>query len=150
MRASIPAVHIEANGDEILIEQDLGGDTHYVSLHLIHVRYMAERLGLVASTDLNAEQRVETLSRRLRVLHARLESLTHYLINHSDHEHADLSWEMTYCRATCDIADEFVADLGAVGAEPATPVTDACDVTRDVTAVTQALPTTGQQLQLPA
>jgi hypothetical protein len=111
MNLAIPAVHIETNGDEILIQQDQGGTTHYVSLHLVHVKCIAERLGLVATTDPNGPGRIEALSRRLRVLHGRLDRLTDYLLNHSDHAHADLDWETTYCTATLEIADEFVADL---------------------------------------
>lgn len=142
MNLTIPGVRIEANGDEILIEQDLGGTTHYVSLHLIHVRLMAERLGLVACTDPSAAQRIETLSRRLRLLHHRIDRLTDYLLNHSDHRHADLSWELTYSTATLDIADEFVQDL-----DDTAPEVTPRDVTRDVTpsrTVTQPEPESTQ------
>lgn len=138
MNLTIPCVRIEADGDEILIEQDLGGDIHRVSLHSLHVRYMAEQLGLVATSDPTATQRIDALSRRLRVLRDRLDRLTDYLLNHSDHAHADLDWEVTYCTATLDIADEFVADLVEV-----TPR----DVTRDVTVVTPSINT---QLEIEA
>lgn len=39
-----------------------------------------------------------------------------YLVNHSDHKHADLSYEVTYATACIDIADEFCDDfLAPVG-----------------------------------
>ena len=60
------------------------------------------------------------MQRRLLVLRDRIDELADYLCKHSDHKHADLSYEMTYANATADIAAEFVAELGSenIGTEP--------------------------------
>lgn len=60
------------------------------------------------------------MQRRLLVLRDRIDELAGYLCKHSDHKHADLSYEMTYANATADIAAEFVAEFDdvQVGTEP--------------------------------
>jgi hypothetical protein len=52
------------------------------------------------------------LARRLTVLRERIDRLTDWLTNHSDHAHADLSYETTFAQATADIAEEFCMELG--------------------------------------
>jgi len=56
-----------------------------------------------------------------------------YLLNHSDHKHADLSYELTYATACIDLANEFCAELE----DAVTPGNAACNVTPDPVAVTQ-------------
>lgn len=113
---NIPELKIErmddGHGDGlILLEQDSGGNVDRVAIHPIHLRYMAEKMGLVETSDPAAQKTIATLTRRLRVLCYRVDHLAHWLTNHSDHKHADLSYEMTYATATSEIADEFCADL---------------------------------------
>lgn len=115
-RENIPDVTIElmtgTTGGLILLEQDSGGNTDRVAIHPIHLRYMAEKFGLVATSDPLAQKTIAMLTRRLHLLRERIDSLADWLVNHSDHKHADLSYELTYANATADIAAEYCAELG--------------------------------------
>lgn len=112
---NIPDLTIGPVGDPagklILLEQDSNGNTDRVAIHPIHLRYIAEKLGLVATSDPTAQKTIATLTRRLLVLRSRIAYLDDWLHTYSDSKHADLSYEQTYAEATTDIADEFCADL---------------------------------------
>lgn len=116
MNDNIPELKIECMADGIgagliLLEQDSGGNLDRVAIHPIHLRYMAEKFGLVESSDPQAHKTIAMLTRRLHLLRDRMDHLVYWLANHSDNEHADLSYETTYARATADIATEFCAEL---------------------------------------
>lgn len=115
MNESIPDLKIELMDDSkaslILLEQDSGGNIDRVAIHPIHLRYMAEKMGLVESSDPQAAKTIATLTRRLHSLRDRIEHLHDYLVNHSDHKHGDLSYEVTYATACIDIAEEFCCEL---------------------------------------
>jgi hypothetical protein len=97
MNDYIPELKIElddGSGDGlILLEQDCGGNVDRVAIHLVHLRYMAEKCGLIATSDPTAQRTIATLARRLVLLRDRIDHLGSYLANHSDHRHADLSYE---------------------------------------------------------
>jgi len=95
----------------ILLESDCSGNVDRVAIHPVHLRYMAEKCGLVATSDPQAQRTIAMLTRRLNLLRDRIDHLGSWLANHSDHAHADLSYECTYATATADIAAEFCADL---------------------------------------
>ena len=116
MNDSIPDLKIElmddAQGDGlILLEQDSGGNIDRVAIHPIHLRYMAEKMGMVGTSDPQALKTIATLQRRMVALRDRIDTLHHYLVNHSDHKHADLSYEVTYATACIDLADDFCAEF---------------------------------------
>jgi hypothetical protein len=116
MNDSIPDLKIEHIEDGIcdgliVLEQDSGGNIDRVAIHPIHLRYMAEKIGLIETADPQAAQAIAKLERRLRLLRDRIEHMGNYLANHSDHRHADLSYEVTYMTATADLADEFCAEF---------------------------------------
>ena len=116
MNDNIPELKIEFMADGmgdglILLEQDSGGNIDRVAIHPIHLRYMVEKMGLIETSDPTALKTIATLTRRLLVLRDRIDRLHNYLLNHSDHKHADLSYEVTYATACIDLADEFCADL---------------------------------------
>ena len=91
------------NGPGVLLQQDDScGETQSVVLHPYQLRHVCEQLGLL-SADAGAAKRIETLERRLHVLHDRIDHLGHYLTHYSDHEHADLSFERDYAMATVSI-----------------------------------------------
>lgn len=117
----IPGLTIEQVGDDsgvslIVLEQEGGGSTDRVALHPIHLRYLAEKFGLVESSDVQAQKTIATLRRRLLMLNGRVAHLAHYLADFSDHEHADLMYEMTYARATADLSAECCAEFEQEGA----------------------------------
>jgi hypothetical protein len=95
----------------ILLESDNGGNVDRVAIHPVHLRYMAEKSGLVATSDPTANRTIATLTRRLNLLRDRIDHLGEWLSKHSDPLHADLSYGCTYATATADIAAEFCADL---------------------------------------
>jgi hypothetical protein len=101
----------DENGQFIILTQDDCGNVDRVAIHRMHLRYLAEKFGLVETSDPQANKTIATLKRRLTVLHERIEFLQGYLANHSDHKHADLSYEVTYATATLAIADEFCAEF---------------------------------------
>lgn len=106
---------IETADDEkgrfIILRQEDCGNTESVAIHQMHLRYMAEKFGLIETCDPEASKTIAVLKRRLTVLHERIEFLQDHLANHSDHKHADLSYEVTYATATLDIANEFCAEF---------------------------------------
>ena len=106
----------DADGRLIMLEQDSCGNIDRVALHSIHVRYLAEKFALTNLADPHARRTIASLTRRIRVLAERVESLHDHLMNFSDTKHADFTWEQTYSKATLDIADVFLADLDEVEA----------------------------------
>lgn len=121
MNDSIPDLKIEHIADGvgdglILLTQDNCGNTDSVAIHPIHIRYMAEKMGLIQTIDPKAQNTIATLTRQLLALRERIDHLADWLANHSDHKHADLSYELTYANATADIAEAFCYDLIEPGA----------------------------------
>ncbi len=119
---SIPHLNIEVldNGN-IRLENESMGDCYAVDVHPMHLRHIAEKMGLVETSNPQARKTIATLTRRLHVLRDRINHLGEYLALHSDSQHADLSYEQTYATATADIADEFCAELEGVQASTETP-----------------------------
>ena len=112
---SSPELKIEHLADGLIVlEQDSAGNIDRVAIHPIHIRHMVEKMGLVESSDLQAQKTIATLTRRLLVLHERIDHMAYWLATHSDSKHADLSYEQTYATATADIAGEFCAELEGV------------------------------------
>ena len=110
-------------GRAILLTQpsDNYDDPREVLIHPWQLRAVCEQFGIIAS-DPQAAKTIATLTRRLHLLRDRIERLHEYLLNHSDHKHADLSYELTYATATTEIAEEFCAELvtdGELDAPPA-------------------------------
>lgn len=114
---SIPHLNIEVldNGN-IRLENESMGDCCAVDVHPMHLRLVAEKMGLVETSDPQAQKTIAALTRRLHVMRDRVDHLAYWLANHSDGQHADLSYELTYATATADIAGEFCAELEGVQA----------------------------------
>lgn len=116
MNDNIPDLKIElmtdGQGDGlILLEQDSGGNIDRVAIHPIHLRYMAEKMGLVLSSDPTAAKTTATLQRRMVALRDRINNLADWMARHSDHKHADLSYETTQLDAMADLAREWCHDF---------------------------------------
>ena len=115
MNDSIPDLKIElmndSHGSLILLEQDSGGNIDRVAIHPIHLRYMAEKMGLLESSDPTAQKTIATLQRRMGALRDRIESLADWMAQYSDHRHADLSHETTQLNAMADLSREWCHDF---------------------------------------
>ena len=116
MNDSIPELKIEMMDDGqgdglILLEQDNCGNIDRVAIHPIHLRYIAEKMGLVESSDPTAAKTIATLQRRMLALRDRIESLADWMARYSDHKHADLSHETTLLHAMADLASEWYHDF---------------------------------------
>ena len=116
MLTKIYDLAFEVEGENIQLEQDAGcGEVNRITLHRTQVALLAEQMGVVrAPLDAEAAQTIATMTRRLNVLRDRIDHMAHWLANHSDSRHADLSYEQTYATATADIANEFCHDLPTV------------------------------------
>ena len=111
----------DAQGPAIMLtQQDDYSEPSTVLLHPWQLRAVCEQFGIIAS-DSQAAKTIATLTRRLMVLHDRIEHLANFLANHSDSKHADLTYEQTYAMATADIAAEFCAELTDSPANAAPP-----------------------------
>ena len=110
----------DSQGAGIMLTQSSAGycEPETVMLHPWQLRAVCEKFGLTAS-DQQAANTIATLTRRLLVMRERIDHLAHWLANHSDSQHADLSYEQTYATATADIAGEFCAELTEVPASTA-------------------------------
>lgn len=113
---NIPELKIEFMADGqgdglILLEQDSCGNIDRVAIHPIHLRYLAEKMGLTETSDPQAAKTIATLQRRMILLRDRIDHLGDYLTNYSDREHANLEYELTYITATSDIAQEFCLEF---------------------------------------
>jgi hypothetical protein len=110
----------DEHGPAIMLTQQSGlDDPDTIMLHPWQLRAACEQFGLIAS-DLTAQKTIAMLTRRLLVLRDRIDHLGDYLTNCSDHEHANLEYELTYITATADIAQEFCADLDTMADAPQT------------------------------
>lgn len=123
---TIPELKIEFMADGmgdglILLEQDSCGNVDRVAIHPIHLRYMAEKIGLVETSDPQAARTIATLTRRLLALNERIQHLDYWLRTVSDSAHANLDYEQSYAEATADIAREFCADFDSVELDANTP-----------------------------
>lgn len=144
---NIPGLKIEANDDGTLtLEQDWCGNVDRVAVHAVHVRHLAERLGLIASTT--ADKSVSELQRdadRLKrnMLRVREHALALQIdfAEHADWKHADLSDSMAAINGLVGLldmaCDDFADEYGAHPPEPQAQTTP----TR---------PAMPQQLEIPA
>jgi hypothetical protein len=96
----------------MLTQHDEGGYTEpsTVLVHPYQLRAVCEQFGIIAS-DTQAAKAIATLQRRMVGLHDRIEALADWMAQHSDHRHADLSYETTQLRALLDLASEWCADF---------------------------------------
>lgn len=146
MNENIPDLKIETNDDgTVNLEQDWCGTVDRVTVHALHLRFMAERMGLVrevSASEADMVRTVATVKRRMRLLHERVKHLHEMLAITAGAGRQDLDYELTHCGATLDLLDEFCEDLE--------PSRDARDVPPSHAPVTRDAPVTGAQLALEA
>jgi predicted DsbA family dithiol-disulfide isomerase len=108
---NIPHLNIEIQDDGLIrLEQQCGlEDPIYINIHPFHLRYLAEKFGIVETSDQTAAKTIATLTRRLLVLSERCNALATHLET-VDSQSAS-PFAQTHARATADIADQFCAEL---------------------------------------
>ena len=94
----------------MLTQQDGIEEPQSVLVHPFQLRAVCEQFGIIAS-DQQAAKTIATLQRRMVGLRDRIDDLTYWMAKHGDHEHADLSYEMTRLDALRDLAGEWCADF---------------------------------------
>lgn len=94
----------------MLTQQDGLEEPNSVLVHPWQLRAVCEQFDLIAS-DHQAAKAIATLQRRMVGLRERIDDLAYWMANHSDHKHADLSYETTQLRALQDLACEWCADF---------------------------------------
>jgi hypothetical protein len=118
----IPNLTIDRDGTDpdtcVMLTQTFGGNEYMVSLHPCQVKVLAERMGILAP-DAEAQRTITRLSRQLRILLDRVDTLDDWLNQAAQRGHENLDQETTYSFATWELANEFCKDLPA----PATPAT---------------------------
>lgn len=101
----------DKHGQAILLTQQDGiEEPQSVLVHPWQLRAVCEGLGIIAS-DAQAAKTIITLQRRMKCLHERIEALAEWMTQHSDHRHADLTYETTQLQALQDLAREWCADF---------------------------------------
>lgn len=104
----------DEQGPAIVLTQSEDGfnEPDTVLVHPWQLRAVCEQFGIIAS-DPEAARTIAVLQRRMLGLLDRINSLAKYMAEHSDHEHADLSYETTQLRALQDLAGEWCAEWGS-------------------------------------
>lgn len=101
----------DKHGPAVMLEHSEGWDEpSTVILHPHQLRAVCEQFGILTA-DPQAAKAIATLQRRMKALHDRIEDLSGWMAKHSDHRHADLSYELTTINALADLASEWVADF---------------------------------------
>ena len=90
----------DQHGTAIMLTQQEDGydEPSTVLAHPFQLRAVCEQFGIIAS-DLQAAKTITTLQLRMAGIRDRIDDLADWMAKHSDHAHADLSYETTQLRA---------------------------------------------------
>lgn len=102
----------DEHGEAIMLTQQEDGysEPNTVLVHPFQLRAVCEQFGIIAS-DPQAAKTIATLQRRMVGLRERIDDLADWMAKHSDHAHADLSYETTQLRAMQDLAGVWCAEF---------------------------------------
>lgn len=102
----------DENGPALMLTQQEDGynEPNTVLVHPWQLRAVCEQFGIVAR-DQQAAKTIGTLQRRMVSVRDRIAELHDWMLQFSDHRHADLSHEMTRLDALRDLACEWCADF---------------------------------------
>lgn len=123
---TIPGLVVEfpespAEEQTVLLQQEFGGSVHQVELHKLHVRMLAERLGIVPTVTAEAADMLSTsvgqsmrfasergqLQRALLRIESMAEQLHENLRSAHDNGHEDLTVELGQAVALVDFVEFF-------------------------------------------
>lgn len=168
---NIPALKIEANDDGTLsLEQDWVGNVDRVTVHPVHIRLVAERLGLVREMSASDADMLRTESGRVAALRQENDRLKRNLLRlrehalalqegfreHADWKHADLAHDMAAINALVDLfdmaVDDFADDYTAhePSGNPQATQTEPTGSAAELAPATPPLPKKGRLGQTPA
>lgn len=115
MNADIPNLTIATTTDGMIeLEQQNGLDEpDRIEIHPLHLRYMAEQIGLAPTSDSTAARTIATLQRRLLLLRDRIKELDGRLwaVPVYPPGAANDDPDLWFSDATVILADEFCADF---------------------------------------
>lgn len=94
----------------MLTQQEGIDDPCTIVMHPWQLVAACQHLGLTAG-DPQAAKTIATLQRRTVALRDRIETLSDWMAQYSDHKHADLSYETTQLNAMADLASEWCRDF---------------------------------------
>ena len=108
----LTAEHVnDKSGPAVMLTQQEGiEDAETIIIDPWQLVAACEHLGLTTG-DPKAAKDIATLQRRMMALRDRIDSLAAWMEKHSDHKHADLTYEMTQLHALQDLACEWCHDL---------------------------------------
>lgn len=130
MNEFIPHLSIESldNGN-LRLENETVGDSYVVDLHPIHVRFLAERLGLIVKpaepdaaqpTQAEMTRDIDRLQRNMLRVREHALQLQYKFANDADWGRSDLTFEMGLINGLVDLLDMAVDDFadGFTAQEP--------------------------------
>ena len=100
----------DKDGPGVMLRQTDGCDEQTIVIHPWQLVAACQYLGLTIS-DPKAAKDIATLQRRMMALRDRIDGLAEWMEKHSDHKHADLTYEMTQLHALQDLACEWCHGL---------------------------------------
>lgn len=115
----------DEHGTALLLSQQDGiEEPHSVLVHPWQLRAVCEQFGIIAS-DPQSAKAIATLQRRMVGLRDRIDALAEWMAKHSDHAHADLSYEVTQLQALQDLAGEWCTEFDELESDT-TPAAAEC------------------------
>lgn len=102
----------DKQGPAIMLTQseDGYGESDTVLVHPWQLRAICEQFGILPVSTAESAKAIEILRRRLARLNDRIQALRDYMAEHSDHKHADLSYELAQLNTLAELADEWCAE----------------------------------------
>jgi hypothetical protein len=132
---AVPKVEIELLADgNVRVTDEHMGDSYSVDLHPIHLRLIAEKVGLIevkeesdsAATPGEQARTIDRLKRNLLRVREHSLQLQNKFATGADWKHADLSFEMGLINSLVDLldmaVDDFADDFTARDPVPYTPL----------------------------
>lgn len=111
MMTKIDDLAFEIEGDKVTLEQDAGcGEVHMVTLHAIHLRHLAESMGMVKTVEASGAELMRDMARYQRallMLRDQAEHLYSMMVDLVNCGHNDIGVELAKATALADFASHI-------------------------------------------